>query len=127
MKSGGPGVLLDQMLQAAHMACSFIEGMEKDDFLKDARTQHAVAMSLLTIGEIASRLGRDHAGVLERHPDLPWADMRGMRNRIAHGYFELDFDVVWETVLTFVPKLVYRLPLIRAAAACGNGDPGSPR
>lgn len=117
MKFGDPGVLLDQMLQAAQLASSFVEGMEKSDFLEDARTQQAVAMSMLNIGEIASRLTRDYSGFLARHPDLPWSYMRGMRNRIAHGYFELDFDVVWDTVLTDLPELIYRLSVIREAVA----------
>jgi uncharacterized protein with HEPN domain len=126
MKTGDPGVLLDQMMQAAQMASSFVEGLEKDDFLKDARTQQAVAMGLLTIGEMVSRLTRDHAGFLERHPDASWSKMRGMRNRIAHGYFELDFEVVWDTVLTELPKLIYRLSSIREAAARDGGSPRSP-
>lgn len=117
MKRGDPGVLLDQMLEAAQLATSFVDGLTKDDFLQDARTQQAVAMSLVNIGEIASRLTRDHADFLEHYPDLPWSHMKGMRNRIAHGYFELDFDVVWGTVLTDLPELIYRLSAIREAVA----------
>lgn len=127
MKSRDPSVLLEQMLEAALRARSFVEGMEKNDFLKDFRTQQAVAMSLLTIGEMVTRLASDHPGFLARYPDTPWFLMRAMRNRIAHGYFELDFDVVWDTVLTDVPELVYRLPSIRASVVCESGDPDSPR
>ena len=117
MKNRSPRVLLEQMLEAAKTACSFVEGMKKIDFLKDIRTQHAVSMSFLSIGEMVARLARDHPGFLEQHPDIPWTTMRAMRNRIAHGYFELDFDVVWDTVLTDAPELVYRLPMILAAVA----------
>lgn len=60
MKGYGPRVLLEQMLEAAKRATSFIDGMEKSDFLTDARTQQAVAMSLINIGEMASRIERDH-------------------------------------------------------------------
>jgi uncharacterized protein with HEPN domain len=33
-----------------------------------------------------------------QHPEIPWAQMRGMRNRMAHGYFDIDLNVVWDTV-----------------------------
>lgn len=117
MKRRGPRVLLEQMLEAAQRALSFVEGMERADFLKDIRTQHAVSMSLLTIGELVARVARDHPGFLEKHPEIPWPAIQATRNRIAHGYFELDFEVVWETVLTDAPELVYRLPSIIAAAS----------
>lgn len=39
------------------------------------------------------------------HPQIPWRNMRGMRNRIAHGYFDIDQDVVWDTVQTALPPL----------------------
>jgi len=42
--------------------------------------------------------------------------LEGMRNRIAHGYFDIDLDVVWETAQTALPQLLRRLPAIRAAA-----------
>jgi len=46
----------------------------------------------------------------------PWRNMKGMRNRIAHGYFDIDIDVVWETVQTALPQLLAQLPAIRDAA-----------
>lgn len=48
--------------------------------------------------------------------------MKGMRNRIAHGYFDINLDVVWETVQTALPTLLEHLPAIREAAATENGD-----
>jgi uncharacterized protein with HEPN domain len=54
MKLYGPRVLLEQMLEAASRATSFIDGMGLEDFLGDIRTQQAVAMSLINIGEMAS-------------------------------------------------------------------------
>ena len=50
-----------------------------------------------------------HAAYCEAHPSIPWRNMRGMRNRIAHGYFELDLDVVWDTVDTALPQLLAQL------------------
>jgi len=50
--------------------------------------------------------------------------MRGMRNRIAHGYFEIDFNIVWDTVNNLLPGLVANLALIRADDASGEDGPG---
>ena len=44
------------------------------------------------------------------HPETPWRNMRGMRNRIAHGYFDINLEVVWQTVQTALPDLLMNLP-----------------
>jgi uncharacterized protein with HEPN domain len=46
---------------------------------------------------------------ISTHTDIPWRSMRGMRNRIAHGYFDINLDVVWETVETALPDLLTQL------------------
>jgi uncharacterized protein with HEPN domain len=87
----------------------YVEGMDKASFLADMRSQQAVIMNLIIIGEIATKLARDHSAFTKANPQIPWASMRGMRNRIAHGYFEINLDVVWETVLTALPALKQQL------------------
>lgn len=113
---------LDHMLEAGRLACSYTDGMGKAEFLADKRTQQAVIMNLLIIGEAATKLLKDHPGFLDAHADVPWKSMKGMRNRIAHGYFDINLDVVWETVRSALPDLLARLPAIRDAAA-GGGAP----
>ncbi len=81
---------LDHIRQAAADACSFVEGQRKEDFLADRRTQQAVILSLLIIGEAATKLLQSHGGFLSRHPEVPWSSMKGMRNRLAHGYFDIN-------------------------------------
>ena len=77
---------LDHMQQAASDACSFMNGLAKDDFLSDKRTQQAVIMSLIVIGEAATKIMENYVEFTHTHPGVPWRSMRGMRNRIAHGY-----------------------------------------
>ena len=77
------------MHQAATDACSFAEGLAKDDFLVDKRTQQAVIMSLIIIGEATTKVMDGYTEFTEAHPEVPWRSMRGMRNRIAHGYFDI--------------------------------------
>lgn len=91
----------------------FIDGLSKEDFLADKRTQSAVVMSLVVIGEAATKVMDRYPDFADRHPGVPWRSMRGMRNRIAHGYFEINLDVVWDTVRTALPDLLERLRTIR--------------
>ncbi len=100
---------LDHMRQAASDACGFVAGLDKQAFLQDKRTQQAVIMSLVIIGEAATKLMDSHEALVQAHPIVPWRGMRGMRNRIAHGYFDINLDLVWETVGTALPELLEQL------------------
>jgi uncharacterized protein with HEPN domain len=68
--------------------------MAKDDFLADKRTQQAVIMSLIVIGEAATKVMDGYVEFTQAHADVPWRSMRNMRNRMAHGYFDINLDVV---------------------------------
>ena len=100
---------LGHMQQAALDACSFLEGLDKADFFVDKRTQQAVIMSLIIIGEAATKVMDGYPEFIQIHTHVPWRGMRGMRNRIAHGYFDINLDVVWETVETALPELLQQL------------------
>lgn len=91
---------LDHIAQAATDARSFIEDQNKDSFLFEKRTPRAVVMSLVIVGDAATKAMERYPEFVARHPEVPWRSMRGMRNRIAHGYFDINLDVVWDTVHT---------------------------
>ncbi len=112
---------LDHIRQAAADARSFVEGLTKDDFLADKRTQQAVILSLIVIGEAATKVLDGYAAFTQAHAEVPWRNMRGMRNRMAHGYFDIDLDVVWETVQEWLPALLKQLPAVRQDA--GQDEP----
>jgi len=63
-------------------ACRFVEGMARDEFFDDERTQQDVAMSLLVIGESAARISEQYCDFIPEYSQTPWNIMRGMRNRI---------------------------------------------
>ena len=115
---------VDHIQQAAADVCSFVQGLAKDDFLADKRTQQAVIMSLMIIGEAATKAMEGDAAFTQAHPEVPWRNMRGMRNRMAHGYFDIDLHVVWETTQEWVPELLKQLPAVRQDAENEdlNGD-----
>ena len=105
------------MREAGAQALTFVEGMNRDAFLADKRTQQAVILSLIIIGEAASRLMDRHPDVPTANPEIAWRAIRGMRNRIAHGYFDVDLELVWDTVQTALPALLEQL-----AGLCTSAD-----
>lgn len=123
-----PGYL-DHIEQAAADARSFVEGLAKDDFLADKRTQQAVIMSLIIIGEAATKVTDGYTEFTQAYAEVPWRSMRNMRNRMAHGYFDINLDVVWETVQEWLPELLKQLPVVRQNADNDdrNNDGGESR
>ena len=99
--------LIAQLHASAQDAIDFIEGMTLDEFMADKRTNLAVVMNLIIIGEIAARIMDRHPDFARAHHQIPW---QGMRNRIAHGYFEIDLAIVWDTVIHAIPDLLRKLP-----------------
>jgi uncharacterized protein with HEPN domain len=111
---------IEQMEKAAASACSFVGEMTRDEFLADAKTQMAVAMSFVILGESVSRILMVDPHIDSNHPQVPWMKIKGMRNLIAHDYFELELDVVWKTVQEQLPLLVSQLRMLRQIHAQGE-------
>ena len=107
---------LNHMQEAASEACLFVQGMSQAEFQQDRRTQQAVVMSLIILGEAAAKVMDGFPQFTQAHTQLPWHNMRGMRNRIAHGYFDIDLEVVWNTVQTSLPHLLEQLQALRPLA-----------
>lgn len=114
---------IDHIQQAGADALSFVRGLAKDDFLADKRTQQAVIMSLIIIGEAATKVMDGYAEFAQSHAEVPWRSMRNMRNRMAHGYFDINLDVVWETIQEWLPELLKQLPAVRQDADQESTDP----
>ncbi len=67
-------------------------------------------MSVIVIGQAVSDLARTAPDFVAAHSEIPWTSIIGMRNRIAHNYYALDFEVIWDTVRTSIPELLASLP-----------------
>jgi uncharacterized protein with HEPN domain len=100
---------IGHMLEAISLARSYVEGLSKDDFLADKKTQQAVMLNIVVIGEAATQIADECPEFAAAHPDVPWKQMRGMRNRMAHGYFEINLDIVWDTLQQSLPELQRQL------------------
>lgn len=119
---------LEHMQQAAAEAIGFVENMDKTTFIDDRRTQRAVVFNLVVLGEAAGNVLAGHAAFAEQHTEVPWRSIRATRNRIAHGYFDINLDVIWDTVQTALPQLLSLLPAAVEAAGCdaAQGDRPDP-
>jgi len=95
-----PLLYLSEMLDAARSIKDFVQGMEKETFLKDEKTRSAVAHQLLILGEASKAISAD---IKSRAPNLDWRGMAGMRDRLIHAYFNVDYDLVWDTAKNRVP------------------------
>jgi uncharacterized protein with HEPN domain len=101
--------LLD-IVNAARLIQTFIQGMTKEGFLGDLKTQSAVLHQFTVLGEAVKRLSQTFR---ERHPILPWSLMAGMRDHLIHGYDAVDLEEVWKTATCDVPEVLIKLePLI---------------
>ncbi len=97
--------LLD-ILRAARLALEFCAGLDKAGFLTDLKTQAAVLHELLVLGEATKRLSAEFR---DEHSDVPWKAIAGMRDRLLHGYDDVDLDLVWKTLEEDLPPLITRL------------------
>ncbi len=100
--------LLD-MLLSARDAQSVVEQLTREQFQSRRIHQLAALKALETIGEAASRISDMFRS---DHPEIPWREIIGMRNRLIHAYFEVDIDKVWETVQDDLPSLIDHLQLL---------------
>jgi len=101
--------LLD-VLTAARKVLLYSEGLSWERFRDEGIMQDAIIRNLQIIGEAAQRISKD---VKDGHPELPWAPMAGMRNRLVHEYFRIDLERVWQTIQEDIPALVKLIePLI---------------
>lgn len=100
--------LLD-ILIAARRAMSYMEGITREKFQRNEMLQDAVTRPLEIIGEAAGRVSDDYK---EAHPEIPWHKMIGMRNRLIHEYFRVNYGAVWDTVQEDLPGLIQLLESI---------------
>ena len=99
-------IRLRHMLDAACQAIQFAQGKTRTDLDGDLKLTLSLVKLLEIVGEAAGQVtGRGQAQV----PDIPWADIIGMRNRLVHAYFDLNLDILWQTVRQDLPPLVAAL------------------
>jgi len=102
-------IRLRHIFDAGREAVAFSSGRSREDLDKDRMLSLALVRLLEIIGEAARGISQEFRDV---YPDIAWKKMVGMRDRLIHGYFDVDLDVVWETVIEDLPPLITHLERI---------------
>jgi len=97
---------LRHMLDRARQARTLARGRSRGDLDSDDMLQLALTRLVEVIGEAATRVS---APTREKHPEIPWSDIVGMRNRLIHGYDTVDLGLLWDTIDADLPAVIVQL------------------
>jgi uncharacterized protein with HEPN domain len=102
-------IRIRHILDAAREAVNFSYGQSREDLSRNRMFNLSLVRLLEIIGEAARGLSPTF---VTAHPGIPWKKMSGIRDRLIHGYFDVNLDVVWETVTEDLPPLITHLEKI---------------
>ncbi len=98
---------LKDIVEAMEAIENFVEGIELDEFKQDDKTSSAVIRKFEVIGEATKRIPED---IRHKYSQIPWKEMAGMRDKLIHFYFGVDYKLVWKTIKHRIPQIK---PVIR--------------
>ncbi|MHB8578283.1 MAG: HepT-like ribonuclease domain-containing protein [Ignavibacteriaceae bacterium] len=99
-------IRIQHMADAGEEALAFAERVAKEDFAQNRMLILSVIKDIEIIGEAASRISEE---AKLKFLNIPWKDIIGMRNRLIHGYFEVDIELIWNTIRNDLPPLMKSL------------------
>ena len=102
-------IYIRHILDAAHKAILFIQNRTRKELESNEMLSLSLVRLLEIIGEAATSVS---AGYRKEHPQIPWRKMTELRNRLIHGYFDINLDIVWDTIVTDLPPLIESLEKI---------------
>lgn len=97
---------VEDILQAIAEIQSFTSSMSFEDFQADTKTVRAVICDISIMGEAAANIPPE---IQTRYPEIPWAEMRGIRNVVVHEYFQVNLDILWRTIQQRLTPLMLQL------------------
>jgi uncharacterized protein with HEPN domain len=105
-------VRLRHIADALNSAIRFVRGRRRQDLDSDEMLAFAVVHALQVVGEAAGKVSGETRA---RHPNVPWAAMIGMRHRLVHAYFDINFDILWTTAVEAASAILAQIgPLLDA-------------
>jgi len=102
-------IRLCHMLNAARKAISFVQGRSRAELESDEMLALALDRLVEVLGEAANQISQ---ATREQHPPIPWRQIAGTRDRLIHGYFDVDLDIVWQIITHDLPPLASTLERI---------------
>lgn len=109
MPTHDDAIPLRHMLDHAREAVSLIARKTSQDLGKERILELALVRLVEIVGEAAGRVSQESQA---KHPEIPWREMIGMRNRLIHGYDSIDLDILWHTIELDLPPLISQLETI---------------
>lgn len=106
-------IRLRHMAEAARLAIGFCQGRQRADMDTDAMLRLAVLHAVQIVGEAATKVSAAGRG---EAPAIDWPVIVGMRNRLVHAYFDINADILWETVMQGLPALLTQLQAVDGVA-----------
>ena len=97
-----------------------------DAFKGNVLVQDGIVRNIEVIGEAAVKIQQMAPDLIASRPEIPWKDMRTMRNKIIHDYFDVDLDIVWNTVQRDLPRLAEQITDVLKFLRAGDQPPASP-
>ena len=98
--------LVRDMLEAASRAVQYCANLDYADFENDTKTQDAVVRNIEILGEATKNLSKQ---IRDQCDFLPWKNIAGMRDRLIHDYFGVNWDIVWDVVIHDLPDMINSL------------------
>ena len=95
-------LFVKDILDAIEKIEEFIGNMDFKKFIEDDKTKSAVVRKLEIIGEATKNIPKL---IRQKYKELPWSDMAGMRDKIAHFYFGIDYEIVWRVIKERLPEI----------------------
>jgi len=118
---------LSHILEAIERIGRFTEDMDEAAFSRNEMVQDAVIRNFEVIGEASHNIECHFPGFASAHPEIPLAFAYQMRNALAHGYFEVDLEIVWRTIRSDLPELYAQVrEALHDLARESNGDRQKP-
>ena len=99
-------LFIKDIIAAMESIEGFVEGMSFEELMQDDKTASAVIRKFEIVGEATKCLPDE---LKEEHPEIQWKRMAGMRDRLIHAYFGVDYKLVWEAIKAEVPSMKLKL------------------
>ena len=111
---------LNHILEAIERIEEYVSDLDEIAFLGNKLVQDAVIRNFEVIGEASNNIEKRFPEFVAAHPELPLTSAYQMRNAVAHGYFQVDFEILWKTIQRDLPDLHTKVEEIRVKLTLGN-------
>ena len=102
MKTRDPKSYFNDILNSIIHIEEYVSNLDYSDFSNDQKTVDAVIRNLEIIGEATKNIPEE---IRDKYPNLPWKEMSGMRDKLIHGYFDVIYSIIWETIQNDLPLI----------------------